>query len=253
MKIGFVIGTYGTPSYVELGIRKLLSFGVSPEDIFVIDDASGNEKLPVICKELGVGFESNEKNLGHFPGDFHVFSRAADWGFVKGYDLVVKVSRRFICLQDPRPSPEALHERFNASCYGTRNAVLGLPLRTEFVALNVDHWMFFIKELDQQLCDTSRRPGTFEDWFEEIVRKVQTLHVRSSKNVSHDELKKFGFIYWDFVHFNVSYRTDLQLWHFANEPKDYFEAAKSVGMNCSIEDFEYGSRGHFSINGRTVW
>jgi len=50
MKIGFVIGTYGTPSYVELNVRKLLSFGIETEDILVIDDASGDERLPVICK-----------------------------------------------------------------------------------------------------------------------------------------------------------------------------------------------------------
>ena len=253
MKIGFVIGTYGTPSYVELGIRKLLSFGVSPKDILVIDDASGNEKLPVICKELGVGFESNEKNLGHFPGDFHVFSRAVDRGFVKGYDLVIKVSRRFICLQDPRPSLEALHERFNASCYGTRNALFKLPLRTEFVALNVSHWRYFIPELEDQGYGQGNRTGTFEHWFVEIAKVVQTLHLRYSKNVDYKDLQGFGFIYWDFVHFNISYRTDLQLWHFANEPKDYFEVAKSIGMDCSIQDFEYGSRGCYSINGRTVW
>lgn len=252
MRIGFAIGTYGTPSYVELNVRKLLSFGIEPEDILVIDDASGDERLPVICKELGVGFESNEKNLGHFPGDFRVFSRAVGWGFVKGYDLVVKVSRRFICLEDPRPSLEALHERFNASCYGTRNHVLQLPLRTEFVALNVSHWRYFIPELEDQGYDQDNRTGTFEHWFVEIAKVVQTLHLRYSKNVDYKDLQRFGFIYWDFVHFNVSYRSEKQLWHFANEPKDYFEAAKSIGMKCESSDFEYGSRGHFSINGKVV-
>ena len=252
MKIGFVIGTYGTPSYVELNVRKLLSFGIEPEDILVIDDASGDEKLPAICKELGVGFESNEKNLGHFPGDFHVFARAVEFGIENQHDIVVKVSRRFVCLQDPRPSLEQLHERFNASCYGTRNPILLLPLRTEFVALNVSHWKYFISELENQGYDQDNRAGTFEHWFVEIAKVVQMLHLRYSKNVDYKDLQRFGFIYWDFVHFNVSYRSEKQLWHFANEPKDYFETAKSIGMECELSDFEYGSRGHFSINGRTV-
>lgn len=73
MKIGFVIGTYGTPSYVELGIRKLLSFGIEPEDILVIDDASGNEKLRSFAKNWEWDSSLTKRILGIFPVIFMCF------------------------------------------------------------------------------------------------------------------------------------------------------------------------------------
>src|SRR5260221_9444993 len=100
--VGVVIGTYGSPCYVHLGL-ELLRRNLGNVPVLVHDDASfetdpdGHETFRRGCERYGAGFSFNHRAIGHMKGDFTAFHAGWEWAAPgRGFDLLVKFSPRFI-------------------------------------------------------------------------------------------------------------------------------------------------------------
>lgn len=95
--VGYVIGTYGSPAYVDLQLA--LHVGKWKHDVIVSDDGSGNEKLKEVCAKWNVPLIGVDgKRYGHQHGDRMAYKRGFDYFTDK--DWMIKLSRRFVWLKD---------------------------------------------------------------------------------------------------------------------------------------------------------
>lgn len=140
-RIGLVIGTFGSPAYVHLHleVHHRLFPGVP---VLVHDDASQEtERLASLCDEYGAEFSSNSERAGHQRGDLSVLIAGLHWARANGIELLVKMSRRFLPLEDwtgplsvlAMDSQYATYSSWTRSWdYGFRSECLGVAVQPWF-------------------------------------------------------------------------------------------------------------------------
>lgn len=99
--VGYVIGTYGSPAYIDLQLA--LHKGKYNHDVIVSDDGSRNKQLQEVCTKWNVPlYGCFDERRGHQNGDLQAYIRGID--YFKDKDWVVKISRRCIWTEDLQPS-----------------------------------------------------------------------------------------------------------------------------------------------------
>ena len=98
---GYVIGTYGSPAYIDLQLA--LHKGKWNHDVVVSDDGSNDAVLKQVCEKWGVPLIGNaDKRYGHQHGDRMAYKRGFE--YFKDKDWMIKLSRRFVWKKDFEPT-----------------------------------------------------------------------------------------------------------------------------------------------------
>lgn len=156
MNCGIVIGSYGMPGVVELGIA-LARHTCGDVPILVSDDATpecrGRDRIRDLPKRWdGVELVVSDENLGHAPGDVRAFRNGLRWAKRLNLDFLAKFSQRFIPVL-----PDWLNiscrelDRVGVATASQRGIHLNLlfPLRTEAVLFDVRKTSdAFVKAMD---------------------------------------------------------------------------------------------------------
>lgn len=135
--VGYVIGTYGSPAYIDLQLA--LHKGKWGHDVLVSDDGSQDPRLVQVCSKWNVPLVGNkDKRLGHQSGDLAVYTRGLQ--HFKDKDWMVKLSRRFVWMQDMQDTIQQ-HDMLCwkpclSSWWIAKPSLKGQALTTSCIALN---------------------------------------------------------------------------------------------------------------------
>lgn len=228
-KIGLVVSTYGSPSYVHLHLATSKKLHPNMPVLIHDDGSPTNTALQInkLCKEYGADFSTGCVRLGHQGGDIYAFYAGLLWAERNGIDLLVKMSRRFI----PKKAwagnllLTATYPEEDVSTFGNYCSTCNFLLRTECMAMQVKDWMSVIELIHEKAVDPK------DDLVAELfMYDLVKTKLRKSKKI-YEEWSLLGESRWD--------NSENAMWHITSSPTDYFEHAKSLGLDyCSHKEFE---------------
>jgi hypothetical protein len=214
VKVGIVIGTYGTIPYVHLQLESHKRFHPTIP-LLVHDDASNQgTELKQLCDQYNVDFMSNPKRLGWHGGDWSVFTDGLKWAKDRNIDILIKISRRLIPLVN---ITDDLIELINPSFDTYGNLYRGKWLISNIIALNVKYWSNIpLKRLE---IITERN---LEKYINDLSPWIQIMVWSPPGPLRKDVL--------DF------YRNPRLLWHTTNCSSDYAKYASLWGLSYNYDD-----------------
>lgn len=245
--VGVVIGTYGSPCYVHLGL-ELLRRNLGAVPVLVHDDASfetdpdGYETLRRVCERYGARFSSNRQSQGHMKGDFTAFHAGWEWAArVRKFDLLVKFSRRFIPLGNWLEDLGALAYVTQYATYNNFDACHALGFRSECVAMHVGSWLDagIVNHASELLANNT-------NWFVEVIihnlaRRVHRrncLANRLYERVHPPAEPDLAFAPWPFMGGSRCARSPQYMWRDTYTAQEYHQKALDLGIReYGLEDF----------------
>ena len=227
---GAVIGTCGTPFYVELQLAALARW--NPMPALVVDDGSGDRELPGICAKYHAEYLPLPLHRGHWAGDLHIFAAGLEWAERNGVTLLVKLSRRFLPLREWQSGLLSLARESNAVTFSSWSTSYGLGFRTECLGLYVPAWLPCVSAL------RSAAPAG-RHFVERFLHRKARMLVNGWNSVAfedyrqrHDpERKHDGYAFWtDLMGTDRRQPPPGVLWHDAHSEEDYRAAARTLGI-----------------------
>jgi len=245
--VGLVVGTFAAVPYIHLHLEARRRF-YPDTPLLVHDDASPQgDDLARLCAEYGGEFESNESRQPPCIGDISVFLGGLLWGERNGLDLVVKMSRRFLPLEDWVSGLRelALDSQYATYCSHTETFQFGF--RSECVGMAVREWQ--AHRIHHELAAIALAPGMpfVEGVVHNLARRLALS--RSERAVRWDEEHgprpndRDGFAPWPFMGIDRCRKYPQFLWHDSATPEDYHQLAVAWGLNYSRADFEDPNQG----------
>ena len=241
--VAVVIGTYGSPCYVHLGL-ELLKRNVGKIPVLVHDDASfetvpaEHEQLRRVCVEYGADFSTNSHSYGHMQGDFSVFIAGWKWAAARHVDYLVKFSRRFIPMVNWLPELQTLAYITQYATFSNSDSCHSLGFRSECVAMHVNSWLGagIVQEAEQLMAAN-------HDWYIEVIthnfsRSVHRRNCRANQlyeRVHPPAEPDLGYGRWPFMGSSRCTRMPGYLWRDAVSPAEYFRVATDSGIRMYPE------------------
>ncbi len=228
--LGAVIGTCGTPFYVELQLAALARW--NPMPALVVDDGSGDRELPGICAKYHAEYLPLPLHRGHWAGDLHIFAAGLEWAERNGVTLLVKLSRRFLPLREWQSGLLSLARESNAVTFSSWSTSYALGFRTECLGLYVPAWLPCVSAL------RSAAPAG-RHFVERFLHGKARMLVNGWNSVAfedyrqrHDpERKHDGYAFWtDLMGTDRRQPPPSVLWHDAHSEEDYRAAARTLGI-----------------------
>jgi hypothetical protein len=219
IKAGVVIGSYNMPSLIELQI-KLVRHRCGPVPILISDDHSDGigsndpatpfEMLRTIAESYeNVHLWTNGQREGHAHGDYLAMVKGIIWGRVCGFDVVAKLSQRFMIdsqwwLQD------GAFELLQSGKPLASNIDPIFPVRTDALILDVKQWL---RPDVLQRIQEERAKSPAENFFSWLLRQL-----------------KFEFHHWDLIGSNRFQWAPHLYWYVHNSRADYEALAARYGL-----------------------
>lgn len=233
MNCGIVIGSYGMPGVVELGIAVARHTCGGDVPILISDDCTPDCRGAARIKTIpdrwpGVELVVTETNLGHAPGDTRAFRNGLLWAKRIGLDYLAKFSQRFIPLRPNWLQLSAADLKASGLAYASQRAVhlhMGFPMRTEAVLMDVRRCTEsegFMGKLDPP---GGKIPTSAEHW------------ICAAANEFLGKMHRWRLFSPDRFH-----RMNTVVWHNANASDDfhsgdeYRELAKRYGIQLTEHD-----------------
>ncbi len=238
-KIGAVIGTCGCVPYVDLNLHYLINVNHIP--VLVHDDCSGaREELMKLCLRYRqqAYLCTTEHRMWHKPGigaigDSSSFLSGLDWARLMKLDILVKFSRRFVCVSEFVPGLKKLALESDAITFGMDCPRDHRPLRTECMAMHVGIWgsPWVFHRLNAVV---QKQVPVFADfWFNDMAHTI-AYYNDSAKYPEFMKRQNRGPIFdgyapWSGLTGPSRYEKNPNaLWHQANPVEDYVAAAEKV-------------------------
>lgn len=249
-RIGVVISTYGSIPYLDLNLHYLIN--VNHLNVLIHDDCSPDcEALIALCEKYAPNARLyitperlwHKTHVGAF-GDTSSFLVGLNWAHNLKLDILVKLSRRLVCLSEFAPKLAALAKQSDAFTFGTYCPRDDFPLRTECMAMSVKAWSHKFVASRIAMVLKQEFPIYAEFWFHDMARTI-AYYNGSRKYRDFIEKQNLGPLYdgyaqWTDLTGSTRYdKTPNALWHIANPTSDYLEASRKVfGDRYKLEDFE---------------
>lgn len=230
-KLGAVIGTYGTPQYIDVQLKSLRKVqGDIP--ILVIDDHSPQwEEVAILSRKHKAEFIVNEARLNHWAGDLNVFRKGLIWAKENNIDLLLKLSRRRIVYKS------IVQELLNLA---NQTYKLGISFYSNPAYLRCDVWP------ENIWCDTSLMALKVEPWtiaLSKIKEKIQQTHGRklvvmerymsNLGNWVHEqtygEKITHPFAHWDNMIYTSVFKGQFETVH---------SISRALGLDYELSDFD---------------
>jgi len=221
-KMGIVVGTYGTPPYVELQLNSLRKF-MPNCPILVVDDHSDHwEEIEQLCRRYCVDFLVNSENLNHWRGDLNVFAQGLLWAKRNQVDLLLKLSRRHILLE---PIQNELLQIAN------NNPQLGISFYHEakaiwttssFTCLKVKPWLLTVPKIQSKIA----KLDSFEIFY--VERYLGALGSWLHHQV-YNKKAAYPFFHWGDLFRKTAFKFRFQ---------EHYELSQELGLEYALSDFD---------------
>jgi len=222
-KIGLVIGTYGSPAYIQLHLETARR--LYPHiPIIIHDDCSNNVDLPKICEQYGVKLFSTPTRRGHTRGDLSAMICGLKWASENNFDILIKMSRRFIPLINWTNSLtiSPVQPTYHSQSFWSLIQINIIP-SPALVMWGKKNYVktfvigFVIPNLE------------FMDYLKSLVKRRNIRVIE--KVIGKSRIIK-NHILWEFF-------TDRNnaMWKDRNTPNDYYRLSRLYGLNWGINDF----------------
>lgn len=258
-RIGICLCTYGSIPYIHLGLEALKR-NEPDVPVLVHDDSSADQlKLKLLAEEYGADFVSTDMRKVPTVGDLSGFVEALRWGQMRGLDIAVKCSRRFVIY---KPFAAGLRELMHNMQYATACAPCGHYLfgfRSEVVAMHVGSWHAAgaFAQMQEAVRINQRYDSLPEAWTHHRARDVHRFVHPVAEEASHagnvledgcDYLVRSerafnrpdsyaAFAWWPLMGLSRHCRVPGVLWHDSHQPEDYAALAKEYELPYKKEDF----------------
>lgn len=271
LKCGVVVGSFGYPGYIELGLQCLWTYerlnrvinDISTKDtidylIHEDNSPAAHEVAEVACK-YGADFYCTPKRLNIAVGDMSAVVEGMKWAQRSGMDILVKLSRRFII---DKPFVNDLKAIMSATQMPTAcapDAWTSWGYRSECQAFYVPAWVESgaLAEM-QAIVDADRVYGALpEAVYHDLARKVNRwMHPGNGRmlepfNYGDDvdwtvRNEQFfqraswdGYVPWySVLGLSKKSQVDGVYWHDSRTYADYAALAQSYGLAYTEKDFE---------------
>jgi hypothetical protein len=240
--IGLVIGTFGAVPFIHLQLEARKRF-YSRVPTLVHDDASNKYNiLRRLCNQYGVDFSRNDIRKTHGKGDLTAFVSGLKWARDHGLDILLKLSRRFLFLEDWTSSLIELAEHSQYATFGSysHSDLPEFGFRTECVAMSVVSWLPLLENID---VNTALNPGR-EIWIEGFLHGfAKGLEDRQCEQANrwrscHPVCEYTrGYALWEFMGTDRRVRVPQLLWQICCPHDMYFRQASSWGLPYGIQEF----------------
>lgn len=247
-KIGLVIGTFASVPYVhlQLEMRRQLYPHIP---LLVHDDSSHKtDELRDLCERYGADFEQNNVRLPPFMGDMMVFVGGLKWARDREYDIVVKMSRRFLPLIDWSKSLSELAVESQYPTFCSWTSTYGFGFRTECVGMSVNEW--YRRGPFEDIVSTvysGKPPALVEAYIHDLSRKLMPSLCTKAREydarVGQRPQDKNAYAVWDFMGTDRHKRYPGFLWHNSHNFQQYWGVANKLGMKYKPADFDDPNQG----------
>jgi hypothetical protein len=239
--IGLVVGTFASVPYIHLHLEARRRF--YPElPLLVHDDASPKvNELKRLCDDYGCEFETNDIRQPPFIGDLSCFIGGLLWGRQRGIDLLVKMSRRFVPVENWIPGLQALAMASQYPTYCSHTVTFGFGFRSECVGIAVREWIAL--RMHHALVSTAIADGTpfVEGFIHNLARRLADLRCSRARDwderQGHRPGDRDGYAPWDFMGTDRCTKYPSHLWHDSAAPGDYARCAQQWGLPYVEQDF----------------
>jgi hypothetical protein len=200
------------------------------DDILVFDDCSSEAaRLKELADTYSSDFAQTMERQGHHPGDVCAFITGLLWAKEKNLDYLVKISRRFIILDD------WMTELLKILIKEKTETTVSFPLHTRrrgqkvrcistcWIALHVDSWC------DNMLDDIRHVYNTAYDGH------IEKRFMHMSRMLDTKMGKKRALPYYLFDVYKEKQKESL--WKLNANPKLYFEISTQLGLSYCESDF----------------
>lgn len=231
--IGAVVGTYGRPDLVELQLHYLCRVNGLP--VLVHDDFSPeSEAVKEVCRQFreeghDVTFTGTSENFGHRRGDLMAFSAGLEWAAERGFDLLYKISRRFIYQGEWVSQAKSAAVSTGGLTFSSFTTTEGLGFRTEFCGMSVKAWERKIQTIRQIAAGKVSRlvEAVIHDMAKEIAGFApDEVRLRMIDQGLAPDQQGYTFIPW--IGTDRSDPPPPVLWHHKHKEEDYQEALNHI-------------------------
>jgi hypothetical protein len=239
--IGLVIGTFAAVPYIHLQLeaRRRLYPHVP---LLVHDDGSPKrDDLQRLCAEYGCEFECNDSRRPCNVGDVSCLLGGLLWAQRNGFDIIVKMSRRFIPLRDWTTELQELALASQYPTYSSFCKTYGLGFRSECVGMAVNEWV--ANRAHEHLAALAMAPERpfVEGALHQIAKRMADFRCRRA--MQWDEIHglrpddRAGYAPWEFMGTDRHERYPQFLWHDWARADDYSQQAQQWDLPYTMEDF----------------
>lgn len=247
LRFGVVIGTYGSSAYIELGLACLRRH--EPDlHVLVHDDGSPEgDRLNAICQRHGAEFFTHPMRYAPMVGDISAFVEGLKWARLRGCDVLVKFSRRWVV---DKPWSSGLLDVVTGSGYATfsgTDAHREMGFRSECMALDVAAWVQSgtATRMEAAVAANTQFTTMAETWYHELARDVHDWLMPSPRGALISASERFfrrpfswnAYGWWPLLGLSRAYPPAGVLWHDAASPEVYAALAQQYGLAYTVEDF----------------
>lgn len=240
-RVALVIGTFAAIPYVHLQLearRRLY-----PETpLLVQDDCSPfGKELSALCREYGADFASNTTRFPASKGDMTAMVHGLVWAREMGYDLLVKLSRRFVPRVRWIDDLVALAMTSHYATYCSWTTSFNFGFRSECVGFAVEEWtrLGLCDALIDRIMNAQR---TFVEGFVHgLARRAAEQNCEAAiafdKAIGARPTERNCYAPWPFMGTDRRAQMPGYLWHDWSKAKDYARLAQEWGLSYKESDF----------------
>lgn len=248
-KIGVVVGTYGSPAYIDMQLYFLKNIN-HIDNILIHDDCSGNTDLIKLAKQYNVDFYSTPVRsfkADHIScgGDELTFINGLNWAKQKNLDILIKLSTRMIICFNWVDNFKKLVLKSDGLTFGSYCTTTKIPLRTECVAMNVNAWSNDIILNTLRFYVDNQIPICAEIFYNNLAMQIEYQN-RSEKYLLYKNNHKTNWEYSGYVHwydgletnrFNIQNKNILT--YFCRSVDDFYQKSVEIfKYKYTINDFK---------------
>jgi hypothetical protein len=211
--------------------------------MLIHDDGSHKGKeLRDLCNQYGVDFEQNIPRLPPYMGDLASVVGGLKWAKDRNYDILVKMSRRFLPIIDWTKELIDLASDSQYSTFSSWTTSYTFGFRTECFGMSVSEW--FRQGLFHDIVSTlatNRNPGLVEAFMHNLARRATNSCCKQASEYGrrigprpHD---KDGYAVWEFIGTDRHTKYPGFIWHNSHVAQDYLSLAKEWGLPYELSDF----------------
>jgi predicted O-methyltransferase YrrM len=247
-RVAMVIGTYAAVPYVHLQLEARRRF-FSHVPVLTHDDASSKrDELESLCREYGCDFETNTSRFPHHLGDLSAFFGGLRWAVDNEFDLLLKVSRRWVFLTDWTDSLSRLALESQYATFSNHTSAFDFGFRTECMAMAVKLWG--TPQIFQSLAEHIHcgRHVFVEAYMHHLAVEIEKMKTPDSdrwRSNHPTEDDRRGYAAWELMGTSRCSPEPIgtHLWHDCHTPADYARVASDWGLPYTEADFVDANQG----------
>jgi hypothetical protein len=248
-RIGVVIGTYGSVPLIRLQLEARRRYWPNVPLLIHDDCSPDTDELKHLCEQYDAEYYCTSKRLDSAAGDMAVMLHGLDWAQTRGFDLLVKFSRRFIVYHDWSASLAILAYNTQYPTYSAPCCEYRCGCRSECVAFHVSSWRSSdaVRQMREALEKGTTPTIWMEGWYSSQADRIYQQFAPAMTLIRNSRYPRFakarGIAEWPIFGFGRQASSPGVLWYNSDFCEDYLALAHVFGFSdLTVEDFRSPDR-----------